>query len=431
MQWKDYGLGDDTTEPFYAAEVETAEKAYFYGQGVPTDHSPRREDQAAGNPFYSRLCQGYHALCGPLAKETHASSLFSGPNARMNFSVEDLESEILEILASIPMGIMYSICGAGLRARKARDEELYAWLVNTYVGSIDRPCIYMLEFTDQIGRAPTLGDMRVIVQDARLYADAVQDQDAATALRVDRVGKSSWSQDDKDERRNNGHRSDLRSGEARAQLGNLLSHLEDEMRKLSIGGHKDDQPMPFVLSDVGYTNNCRQRLRAQENLKASSNQLMSLFSAIAQSNPTILAREAAASAAASLAGANTTAVQYRLHGDVIFQCFQYKHAVIAEILFTILAQSYTWSGQGFNGFQAGVSNISNDKYHPRDWIYFHDTTMARGVWDVNIAAKKARVEKVKEDKQKRADLEQRALAEKFQDLSVLARLRRDLHTTFR
>jgi hypothetical protein len=274
--------------------------------------------------------------------------------------------------------------------------------------------------------------MREIVRDARLYADAALDQDGAVALRVDRVGKTSWSQDDEDERCNDGLRSWLRSGEARAQLGNLLSHLEDEMRKLSLGGHKDDQPMPFVLRDVGYTDNCRQRLRAQENLKAGSNPLMSLFSAIAQSNPTFLAREAAASAAANLAGASasTTAVQYRLHGDVIFQCFRWEHAVIAEILFTILAQSYTWKGRGFNGFQAGVSNISNDNYHPRDWIYFQDTTMERGVWDVNIAAEKARVQKIEEDKQKLADLKQRALAEKFRDLTVVAGLRRDLRAAF-
>ena len=209
----------------------------------------------------------------------------------------------------------------------------------------------MLEFTDQIGRTPTLQDMREIVCDARTYSDPQgedEDEDYEVARRVDEAGRGRLSTAEREARRKDAERTYLKSGEARVQLDNLLSSMERDMHDLLQRDHKDDQPMPWVLRDVGYTNNYRRRLRAQEGLKSSSNPLMSLFNAIAQSNPTFMAREKAANAAnTNAAGAvNITAVQYRLHGDVIFQSFRWEHAFIAEIVFTVLAQSYTWLGRG-------------------------------------------------------------------------------------
>ena len=75
LGWEGQDSQDDTVQPFYTAEVETPERKYYRGWGVPTDSSPRAEDQAADNPFYSRLCQGYYALCEPLAMEAYMSTL--------------------------------------------------------------------------------------------------------------------------------------------------------------------------------------------------------------------------------------------------------------------------------------------------------------------------------------------------------------------
>lgn len=126
LGWEGQDSQSDTVQPFYTTEVETPEQKYYRSWGVPTDSSPRAEDQAAGNPFYTHLCEGYRALHVPLVAEVFKSRLISGPIPRVRFSLVELQEAVLQVLASIPIGILYGICGAGLRARKARDQELYA-----------------------------------------------------------------------------------------------------------------------------------------------------------------------------------------------------------------------------------------------------------------------------------------------------------------
>lgn len=358
VKWKGYPSNENPFEPFYGAEAEHPEQHFYRNwRTTPPADTVRTEDEAAGNPFWARLRRGYWALCKPLAEEVLKSSTISGLSSRMRYGLNDLQAEIFEFFASIPASILASVCGAGLRSRKARDEELYAYLVNSYADSVKRPCIYMLEFTDQIGLAPTLADMLEIVRDARTYSNPQGPDDWKVAVRIDKAGGKSLTAGEREERRDDANvRSYLKSKNARRQLDQLLTTLERDIQQLTNAGHRSDQPMPWVLRDIGYTDDCRHRLRNQEQMKASSNPLMSLFNAIAHSNEVLSAR--AQAARPSTKGA--VSKQYRLHGDVIFLCFRYEHAVIAEIMFTVLAQSYTWDGRGFNGFQAGISNSSNE-----------------------------------------------------------------------
>jgi hypothetical protein len=150
-------------------------------------------------------------------------------------------------------------------------------------------------------------------------------------------------------------------------------------------------------------------------LNSGSNPLMSLFNAIAQSNLTFIARERAAFDVGDMA------VKYRLHGDVIFLGFRRDHAAIGEIVFSVLAQSYTKTGKGFNGVLAGVQNQANAKYdedHFKEWQ--HD------VWNPqespaqsNQEAEKGRIAELR---RKIAEFERLKLFKKHREAIVLANL---------
>lgn len=191
----------------------------------------------------------------------------------------------------------------------------------------------------------------------------------------------------------------------------LLDSLDVELRRLPQNnpGHVR---MPYPLRDIGYTNNGPSRLRTQENLKQGSNPLMSLFNAIAHSNPTFKARKRAA-----LVG--TQAVTYRLHGDVVSLGFGRDHAAIGQIVFSVLAQSYIETGKGFSGVLAGGSIRYNAGYDDDD----DDFSKWQGdVWNTspmqgNHQAERRRAAELQE---KMAKIEQLKLRRTCHSAQVLA-----------
>jgi hypothetical protein len=407
----------NSTLPFHQCEAEQPELMFFTEGNFSWAHPQdifRDEDAAAQNPYYADLSRGYRNVLDSLAIEVEKHAAMQ----RLSYDRDDIKAEISDILTSVPLSVLLGICGAGLRARKARCEELYAWLVKNLSKSIKRPSIYVLEFTDQLGRAPSLEDMGVIVTDARSYlSDNPSAEDSKTTIRIDSAGGNLLSSGERAERRNapdNDNRRFLSSASARQNMTDLLDSLDAELRRLG-QTNPPHARMPYPLRDIGYTDHGPKRLRAQENLKSGSNPLMSLFNAIAQSNLTFIARERAAFDVGDMA------VKYRLHGDVIFLGFRRDHAAIGEIVFSVLAQSYTKTGKGFNGVLAGVQNQANAKYdedHFKEWQ--HD------VWNPqespaqsNQEAEKGRIAELR---RKIAEFERLKLFKKHREAIVLANL---------
>lgn len=311
---------------------------------------------------------------------------------KLDLGVDGVATEIFEMLLSVPVAVMHGICGAGLRRRKASDVDIYAWLVKNYVKSVKRPCVYMLELTDQIGRAPTRDDLSEIVLEARRYLEpdgSTQDQDLA--IRIDSF-KRVLSSAQRQESRTQNWRFYLRSADARDDLKALLDELEKNVVALLQSGHSATKPMPWVLRDVGYTHDGHKRLKAQENLSGGSNLLMSLFSAIAQTHPVFKAR------AKQQTDADATAVpvtlRYAVHGEVIFLCFRRFHAVLAECMFSCLAQSYSSMGKGFNTVQAGTSVASNKHYKDEDWADWQFDVLNESPFEENAKADDKMIEEL-------------------------------------
>jgi hypothetical protein len=135
----------DTPEPFFLVEVAEAEKEYFQGWQAYPGYMQKDADDLADNPFMEDLLCGPRYILERLAREVHDHSAVK----KLNMGLSNVEAELFEMLQSVPVAVMHGICGAGLRSRKASDPDMYAWLVNNYIKSEGRPCIYMLELTDQ------------------------------------------------------------------------------------------------------------------------------------------------------------------------------------------------------------------------------------------------------------------------------------------
>ena len=92
-----------------------------------------------------------------------------------------------EILASMPDKVLRALCGAGLERSKLYDPQLRKVLRRNRRNSTNRPCIYVMELTDDEGRPPTAGDAKIFIQRARQYMNTTDPSgdDIAVAVRID------------------------------------------------------------------------------------------------------------------------------------------------------------------------------------------------------------------------------------------------------
>lgn len=308
----------------------------------------------------------------------------------LGYSLDSLEHELWEILFSIPVAVLHGICGAGLRRRKASDPDMNAWLINNYIKSKNRPCAYTLELTDQIGRAPALGDLMKIVSEVRRYLEPDGSKEGEDlAIRVDSVNRVLTDVERSNSRQSN-WRFYLKSQSSRKNLSDLLDSLDDTLADMAQQGYGLDEPMPWALRDVGYTHDGPGRLKAQENLSSGSNLLMSLSSAIAQSHPDFIAR----AKAQKQLDPDSIPVAYKMHGEIIFLCFRPVHAVLAEAAFSVIGLSYSKDGRGFNTIEAGISVASNNRYELVDWQRWQRDLLEESPLRMNAAADKARIEEM-------------------------------------
>lgn len=402
--WK--GYEDPSGTPFYnvvAADEEATffKRARFHPPRLPRDNF-QSNDALAKNPYWDLFQTGLWCVVDHLTADAREHKLI-----KKYYAYGGLKEQFFEILASVPMPVIFGICGTGLRARKTRDVDLYAWLEVNRQKSIKRPGIYVLELTDKIGRAPTLQQMRHFVDAARAYMskgvlvstddEDILQTDADFALCVDSIfGELTEEQTAESA---SGWRKYLHTSTARQSLRTMLDQLEDRLHSLEEGGHGQDEAVPFVLRDVGYSDNARTRIMNHEKVQGTANQLLSIFCAIAQTHKDL--------------------AEFSVHGEVIFLGFRDTHASLAEIMFSLLAQTYIETGTGFNSVEAGIQNYSHRAYGVREHRRFRRDTIAESAFSHNMDA----------EEQKLANLcaRKRNIDERIEKLS-LQRLQEDIQT---
>jgi hypothetical protein len=105
------------------------------------------------------------------------------------------------MFTTVPLSVLLGLCGAGLRVRKAHDEDMYAFLTKNLHKSKKRPSIHALKFTDQVGRVPTLDEMDFILVDIGSYLSANSPaHDSEVIVRIDKAGGHKLTPDEATDR---------------------------------------------------------------------------------------------------------------------------------------------------------------------------------------------------------------------------------------
>lgn len=290
-------------------------------------------DFEANNPYWKHLELGYESFARALWQDV---TLHAAARDLPNFDVFSTICE--QILASVPDLILRSVCGSGLKKRKLVDLRLQRFLDRNLRKGSSRPCIYMLEFVDEEGLGPSIAEMRRLVESAWQYVKPETQEDIDLAIDVDSV-KGRLSKDERTEVANGWRRYIGGSENTRQRITALLNELTNQLDALD---KSDADKVPFLIRDIGYTDNAERRIYEQHALHNSSNKLMNLLEAISLTDV--------------LKG------KYSFEADVIFLCYHYTHACWGEIIFSLLAQSYVDSGKGVNGKQAGLNITSNNRW---------------------------------------------------------------------
>ncbi|KJX97665.1 hypothetical protein TI39_contig474g00001 [Zymoseptoria brevis] len=301
----------------------------------------------AGNPYLHALTIGYWSLSrelyNPVKSHTAATYL---PDANT------WEHVCQEILTKVPFSALLGICGAGLQRMKKADPKLAETLQRYRDRSAKRPCIYIIEFADEDGVGPKVGELRSMVSMATAYAWPDDDDSDAhdLAIRIDSVEGRLSSLKQKDIRSNGTSRQYLSDGAKDNSRKRFKVMLAAVLKRLDALNLSDSAKCPFLLNDAGYTNNGVYRIEDQHLRHISSNDLMNLFEAIS---------------IAELGG------RYRMYGEVVFLCYSKEEASLGEIVFSLLAESYVESGRGFNGKPAG-ENMGSRRSSTNDGPHDHN-----------------------------------------------------------
>ncbi|KAK4500944.1 hypothetical protein PRZ48_006750 [Zasmidium cellare] len=324
-------------------------------------------DQAAGNPFWKYLKLGYWALALATHEEAAKHSALKGLPG-----IDIYRIECVSLLASIPHRALLAILGSGLTKQKLTDEELRADLQESRNRSVKQPNCYHLELCDPQGNGPTIAEMRKFCSIARRYAWPETPEDGELAIQIDQV-KYTLTEKEKRQRRQTNARRYLSSGpqdNTRKNLRIFLENLELELDKLS--GEDDNARVPFLLNDIGYTDDGIRRIEKDHTQHKSSNDLMNLWEAISV--------------------AFYKEKKYRMRGDVIHLCCKKGQAPYSEILFSILTQSYISTGKGFNGAPAGISQNSLGSYDSlKEWTRWKDIQLSSTPYYENMRNEAQRV----------------------------------------
>lgn len=234
--------------------------------------------------------------------------------------------------------------------------------------NFDRPCIYGFFHTTATGKTPSkkqylqvLDGLDDYTKDARR---AFQQVPAETAdhhfiRQVDEwksAGQPAWmkSSATADQDRKNGHRRYFSS----EQSLDMAIEWGQNMRKRldSIPPQDDDEPIPWALSEIGYTIEPAERRKAHESHSAAANRLMNLVEALAWH---LLCRLA------------PFGDRFEMRWRILYQIFNRDQCEIAEHLLSRLAGSYVFMG-GLNKVIGGHAIASAGSVQARIWSHWQD-----------------------------------------------------------
>ncbi|KAK5740056.1 hypothetical protein LTR17_004954 [Elasticomyces elasticus] len=326
-------------------------------------------DVEAGNPYWRFYQMGFWALL----EQVHTEAIATSHSVVTEWTREDFHLEMVKVLSALPTTLLRGIMGAGVNCRRIADPGIRALLEDNLVTSKGRLWIYLLEFVDEFGLTVDAGSMRRIIKIIRRYTSTNPSiEEINEAVQIDSVAKD-LSPAEKDNVRN-GHRGYL-STTTRKSLATFIVAIEP-----LIAGLADDKRLPFVLRDVGYTDQGFRRIFGQHLKHSSSNKVMNLIEAIGLYDRELDNR-------------------YWMQGDVIFLAYRYLQSALGEVLFSILGQSYVETGRGFNGVKAGSSTASANKWKITSWQEWQQDTLDNTPITANLRLEADRVKAVKERKE--------------------------------
>lgn len=369
------------------------------------------DDHRISNPHSENLKRGYWSVAAGIYNDFISHKVIrNDPPTRPVFRLQ-----CTEILASMPQKALQAICGRGLRWWRLRDAKLRWELETLRAQSRARPNAYVLELVDKLGDGTTVGEMRLILSWAESYIalDDGDHSDTQRALLIDEAA-GTLDSDVQQEVLGNLRREflivgdDNKDSDSKKRLRTLLDAIQ---HNLDTSGLADGEMCNFLLRDVGYTSNGVNRIEKQHKVKRSTNKVMALFATIC---------EVALSS------------KYGLHGDVVFLCTAYWHAPYGEIIFSLLAPSYHYTGRGFNTVEAGIQqNSMADFNEAKEWDMWVNSKLNDTSFYDNIEAEQVRLEKyAAEYAALEAEIEQeecRSLREEIEEGRKTLALQEEVH----
>jgi hypothetical protein len=143
-------LSSDMNSPELIAKFERGERAVDSDDDEDDYESfdpPDEADPKAAHPYRPYFERGYWSIVRaiwPQASQHHAI-----PDDLK--TSEDLQLELVGILASIPWALLSSICGAGIQRRKNAYPEFERFLDANFEASAAQLCIYLFEYCNREG----------------------------------------------------------------------------------------------------------------------------------------------------------------------------------------------------------------------------------------------------------------------------------------
>lgn len=220
-----------------------------------------------------------------------------------------------------------------------------------------QPVIYANFLVDrQSGHPPTFAQMELILSDFKTYV-TTQQADNKFANAVDNAFPGgNFPQ----EASNLGQRRYLGGALSKCNprpLQEVCMMLEKRLREASNKpGYDKDQPMPTAMCEVGFTSDATTRLRTHRE-HSSSNDLLNLAEAICRLR------------------ADAFGKTYSMDSFIIY-CIPYRPLIpVSEHFFSVVGHAYTYTGNGFNSIDAGLSThaLINDEEldNSRAWVEGH------------------------------------------------------------
>lgn len=309
--------------------------------------------------YFDDLQVGYWKVARSVWKEAKAR-----PHAALRAVPEDhFIKHARMMLATTPTPLLNEVLCGNLSLARRNNSDLDKYCRLLLLKCTGRPSHYMLELVSEHGISPSPNHVRVMIDRAYDYIT-----DHKTANRIDFENSApppTLSESDAGYRKYLGGK-DKSKTNAVTNLSVFLKNLDRWMQ--SIPRADWHLPLKQSIREIGYAAHAIARIEDHK-AKNSSNYIMNLFQTISKVY---------------------LADQFKIHGNVIHLCAFPEHAVLGEILWSVLGRAYVETGHGFCHHSAGESNDSAHRLG-LDWPLWQEWTFTKSPWKQNVEAESQRV----------------------------------------